>query len=219
MRLLGWFPENADILTFASQELNLVMVLLVIIKLLQGFVTAQANVGYGSMIADVCDEHEYLTGRRQEGAFFAAVSFSAKATSGFGAVIAGLGLEFINWPTGPEIRTAADVPPQTITDLGLFYGPFIAALGFISVWFYSQYRLTPARHCRDAPGDGTPASGLGHDRVWGIFNPHLTLGRTSVTKRWAIPAISGSGIAKSGPPARINRSMPSSTSSLSRSTQ
>ena len=146
LRLLGWFPENADILTFASQELNLVMVLLVIIKLLQGFVTAQANVGYGSMIADVCDEHEYLTGRRQEGAFFAAVSFSAKATSGFGAVIAGFGLEFINWPTGPDIRTAADVPPQTITDLGLFYGPFIAALGFISVWFYSQYRLTPARH-------------------------------------------------------------------------
>ena len=122
------------------------MVLLILIKLFQGFVTAQANVGYGSMIADVCDEHEYLTGRRQEGAFFAAVSFSAKATSGFGTVIAGLGLELIKWPTGSNIRTAADVPPETIIDLGLFYGPFIAALGFISVWFYTQYRLTPSQH-------------------------------------------------------------------------
>lgn len=146
LRLLGWFPENADTIALATTELNLVMVLLVMIKLLQGFVTAQANVGYGSMMADVCDEHEYLTGRRQEGAFFAAVSFSAKATSGFGAVIAGLGLEFINWPIGNEIRTAADVPAQTIIDLGLFYGPFVAGLGFISVWFYTQYRLTPTRH-------------------------------------------------------------------------
>jgi len=146
LRLLGWFPENNDILTFASTETNLVMILLILIKLFQGFVTAQANVGYGSMIADVCDEHEYLTGRRQEGAFFAAVSFSAKATSGFGTVIAGLGLELIKWPTGSNIRTAADVPPETIIDLGLFYGPFIAALGFISVWFYTQYCLTPSQH-------------------------------------------------------------------------
>jgi len=41
----------------------------VALKVIQGFSTAQANVGYGSMMADVCDEHEYETGRRQEGAF------------------------------------------------------------------------------------------------------------------------------------------------------
>ena len=146
LRLLGWFPENDDTVTFGSVEMNLILPLLVGIKLLQGFATAQANVGYGSMMADVCDEHEYQTGRRQEGAFFAAVAFSAKATSGFGAVIAGWGLEFINWPTGPEIRTAADVPAETLINLGLFYGPMIASLGFISVWFYTQYRLTPQLH-------------------------------------------------------------------------
>ncbi len=146
LRLLGWFPENDDVLTVGSVEINLVMPLLVGVKIIQGFATAQANVGYGSMMADVCDEHEYQTGRRQEGAFFAAVAFSAKATSGFGAVIAGWALEFINWPTGPEIRTAADVPPETLLNLGLFYGPLIASLGFISVFFYTRYRLTPERH-------------------------------------------------------------------------
>lgn len=146
LRLLGWFPENDDTATLGSFEMNLILPLLVSIKVLQGFATAQANVGYGSMMADVCDEHEYQTGRRQEGAFFAAVAFSAKATSGFGAVIAGWGLEFINWPTGSEIRTAADVPPETLLNLGLFYGPLIASLGFISVWFYTQYRLTPEIH-------------------------------------------------------------------------
>ena len=146
LRLLGWFPENDDTVSIGEFETKLIMPLLVGVKVLQGFATAQANVGYGSMMADVCDEHEYQTGRRQEGAFFAAVAFSAKATSGFGAVIAGWALEFIDWPTGPEIRTAADVPPETLLNMGLFYGPMIASLGFISVWFYTRYNLTPGRH-------------------------------------------------------------------------
>lgn len=146
LRLVGWFPENDDVLSVGSFETKLILPLLVGVKILQGFATAQANVGYGSMMADVCDEHEHQTGRRQEGAFFAAVAFSAKATSGFGAVIAGWALEIISWPTGPEIRTAADVPPETLLNLGLFYGPLIASLGFISVWFYTKYNLTPERH-------------------------------------------------------------------------
>ncbi|HJN52824.1 MAG: MFS transporter [Pseudomonadales bacterium] len=137
LRLLDWFPDNGD---------TLLMPLLVALKVIQGFSTAQANVGYGSMMADVCDEHEYQTGLRQEGAFFAAVAFSAKATSGFGAVIAGWALEFIDWPTGPEIRTAADVDPDTLLNMGIFYGPIVAGLGFISVLFYTQYKLTPERH-------------------------------------------------------------------------
>lgn len=146
LRLVGWFPENDDVLSVGSFETKLILPLLVGVKIVQGFATAQANVGYGSMMADVCDEHEYQTGRRQEGAFFAAVAFSAKATSGFGAVIAGWALEIISWPTGPEIRTAADVPPETLLNLGIFYGPLIASLGFISVWFYTRYNLTPGRH-------------------------------------------------------------------------
>ncbi len=148
LRLLGWFPENGDSVVIAGHEMNLVMLILVVMKVIQGASTAQANVGYGSMMADVCDEHEYQTGRRQEGAFFAAVAFSAKATSGFGAVIAGWALEIIDWPTGADIRTAADVPPETLLNMGLFYGPMIASLGFISVLFYLGYRLTPKRHAQ-----------------------------------------------------------------------
>ena len=146
MRLLGWFPENSDLVVVSSNTVPLVVVLLVIIKLLQGLVTAQAQVAFGSMIADVCDEHEYLTYRRQEGAFFAALSFSSKSTYGLGAVIAGLGLEFINWPTGPQIQTTADIPSGTIIELGILAGPFIGFLGFLSIWFFTQYRLTPIQH-------------------------------------------------------------------------
>ena len=63
-------------------------------------------------------------------------------------MIAGWGLEIIRWPTGADIRIAADVPPETIINLGLFYGPMIASLGFISVLFYTGYKLTPALHAQ-----------------------------------------------------------------------
>ena len=72
-------------------------------------------------MADVCDEHEYNTGRRQEGAFFAAVAFSAKATSGFGTVIAGFVLWLIQWPVGANIQSAADPDPE-----------------FFSIWRFSM---------------------------------------------------------------------------------
>lgn len=146
LRLLGWFPDNDDTVSVGTFEMALVMPLLVAVKVIQGIATAQANVGYGSMMADVCDEHEHRTGRRQEGAFFAAVAFSAKATSGFGAVIAGWALELIHWPIGAKIRSAADVPAETLVEMGIVYGPLIASLGFVSVWFYTRYDLTPRRH-------------------------------------------------------------------------
>jgi len=137
LRLLDYFPENGDPLLVPA---------LIFIKVIQGFATAQANVGYGSMMADVCDEHEYNTGRRQEGGFFAAVAFSAKATSGFGTVIAGFVLWIIEWPVGANIQSAADLDPQVLINMAIFYGPVVAALGFISVLFYFGYKLTPDMH-------------------------------------------------------------------------
>ncbi|NKB99081.1 MAG: MFS transporter [Pseudomonadales bacterium] len=137
LRLLGWFPENGD---------ALLLPLLIFIKFFQGACTVQANVAFGSMVADVVDEYEYDTGKRQEGIFFAASSFSAKATTGVGNVIAGFSLDIINWPRGAHIRTAADVPAETIIDLGLVYGPLVAAFGFLSIWCYSHYKLTRERH-------------------------------------------------------------------------
>ncbi len=137
LRLIGWFPENGD---------ALLLPLLITIKFFQGACTVQANVAFGSMVADVVDEYEYDTGMRQEGIFFAASSFSAKATSGVGNVIAGFALDIIEWPRGAHIRSAADVPPETVVDLGLVYGPLVAAFGFLSIWCYSHYKLTRERH-------------------------------------------------------------------------
>ena len=137
LRLAGWFPENGD---------ALLLPILIAMKTFQGMCTVQANVAFGSMVADVVDEYEFETGKRQEGIFFAASSFSAKATTGVGNVIAGFALDIISWPRGAHIKSAADVAPETIVNLGVIYGPLVAAFGFLSIWCYSHYKLTRERH-------------------------------------------------------------------------
>ena len=43
-----------------------------------------ALIAGGSMLADITDEHELETRRRQEGIFFGSLSFSGKASAGIG---------------------------------------------------------------------------------------------------------------------------------------
>lgn len=137
LRLLDWFPANGTLALVST---------LVAMKFAQGLLLQQAFVSFGSMMADVADEHEYVFGTRQEGIFFGAISFSGKATSGFGNFIGGIGLDIISWPTGTEIKSAADVPPETLVNLGLLYGPIVAAFSIVSIWCYSHYSITRERH-------------------------------------------------------------------------
>ena len=51
------------------------------------------------MMADAADEHEFLFGTRREGLYYAGLNFSAKAASGLGALVAGLALDLIAFPT------------------------------------------------------------------------------------------------------------------------
>jgi glycoside/pentoside/hexuronide:cation symporter, GPH family len=137
LRLLGWFPENG------TDEL---LWTLIVIKFVQGVGVIQALITFNSMVADIVDEHELSTGRRQEGIFFAAVSFSNKVTTGIGSAVAGFALTLIAWPTGPEIRSAADVPADTLVWLGLIYGPIVTGFAVVSVYCYSKHTLNQARH-------------------------------------------------------------------------
>lgn len=137
LRLMGLFPENGT---------SSLVTTLICMKFAQGLLLQQAFISFGSMMADIADEHEYETGIRQEGIFFGAIAFSAKATSGFGNFIGGMGLDIISWPTGTSVRTAADIPPETLINLGLLYGPVVSAFAIVSLWCYSHYKLTRARH-------------------------------------------------------------------------
>ena len=139
LRLLGFFPENGD---------PALVHILAGVAFVQGIGVAQGVVSFGSMVADIVDEQELKTGRRQEGVFFAALSFAGKATSGLGGLIAGLGLDAINWPQGEGIRTAAEVDPEIIVRLGLLFGPGVALFGCAAVWLYALYRLDRGTHAQ-----------------------------------------------------------------------
>ena len=137
LRLLGWFPENGT---------DTLLWTLVIFKFAQGAGVVQAMITFGSMVADIVDEHELVTGKRQEGIFFASISFSGKFTTGMGSVLGGIALDLINWPRGVEIQTAADVPAETLMWLGMVYGPIVAGFAVVSVWCYSKHHLNRERH-------------------------------------------------------------------------
>jgi len=137
LRFLDHFPANG------SAELVWV---LVSFKFLQGMILAQIIVPFNSMVADIVDEHQLETGERNEGIFFGAVGFSGKATTGLGSFASGVALDLISWPKGSTIRTASDVPAETIAALGWVYGPSIAIFGVVSIWFYSHHSLSRSRH-------------------------------------------------------------------------
>lgn len=137
LRLFDLFPENGS---------ALLVPILVVLRAIQAAGAVQANVSFGSMIADCIDEHELNTGQRDAGIFFAASSFAGQAATGLGGLIAGLALDLIAWPTGASIRTAADVPPEALTSLGVLYGPVIGCCSILTYWCYSHYRLTRERH-------------------------------------------------------------------------
>jgi len=99
----------------------------------------------GSMLADIADEHELDTGRRQEGIFFGALSFAGKTAAGLGAALAGLAITLIQFPLQAEPGT---VPQPTVHALGYIAGPGVALLAAIGIWLMTRYSLDRARHAR-----------------------------------------------------------------------
>ena len=96
-----------------------------------------------SALADVADEHELNTGKRQEGVFFAARTLFAKLSSGLGHVIAGVGLDLIHFPTGAK---PGQVPQDVVMNLGILDGPVAAIPALVSIVFYAAYRIDRDRH-------------------------------------------------------------------------
>ena len=133
-RLLGWLPANHTALLFA-------------LALLNNFVVVAAVVLWQSiapsMIADVADEHEVVTGERKEGVFFAALAFALKVPTGLGQALGGALVGWVGLPPGAQPGTLdADV----VFRLGLAAGPIVAATYLIPLWLFTRYDLSRARH-------------------------------------------------------------------------
>lgn len=110
-RMIGIFPANdSDALLPTLMGFSLVIITLGVVLIISAM----------SALADIADEHELKTHRRQEGIFYSARSFFGKASSGFGHLLAGIAIDVIDFPVGAEPGT---VDPDTIFNLGLIDGP------------------------------------------------------------------------------------------------
>ena len=133
-RLAGVMPPNGH---------PLLLPILIVHSVIS--VTAVIIIGIvlSSMIADVMDESELETGKRQEGMFSSAIAFSAKATSGIGGLLAGVALDVIRFPTQ---ASPGEVGDEQVFLLGLAVGPCMFVLYLLTLIFLRQYRITRARH-------------------------------------------------------------------------
>ena len=134
LRLLGWMPPNGS-----PALLPLLIghsILLVTGMIVLGILLA-------SMIADVVDENELVTGKRQEGMFSSVIAFTSKATSGIGGFLAGIALDVIAFPTHAAPGTVAD---DTLFRLGIAVGPCMFVLFLLSLVFLRRYGITRTRY-------------------------------------------------------------------------
>ncbi|MEM7098613.1 MAG: MFS transporter [Pseudomonadota bacterium] len=96
-----------------------------------------------SMIADITDMHEYQHGRRQEGIYFAAASFAAKAVGGAGPILAGFIIDLAGITPG---STPTTVDPEAITRFGWAAGPSALLLSGLSILAVCFYTLSRKKH-------------------------------------------------------------------------
>ena len=134
LRLLGWFPENDSAWLYPIIWAHTVFNVIVIV--MYGIVQS-------SMLADIVEDSQEKTGRREEGLFFASRSFAQKATSGVGAFIAGIALDLISFPRGAAL---GEVEPEVIWDLGFIYGPVLMLFYFLALASIGFYRITRGGH-------------------------------------------------------------------------
>lgn len=128
-RLAGMFPDNGD---------PMVVTILAVSTFLMGLVGMPAAVVASALLADLCDEHEFLTRRRQEGAFFGGIAFSAKAAAGGGTLIGGIALDLIDFPANAVAGAVGSAP---LTGLAITIAPVAAVFGIVSAVFYLRITL------------------------------------------------------------------------------
>jgi Na+/melibiose symporter-like transporter len=95
-----------------------------------------------SMLGDISDEVELESKIGQQGLMFASSSLIGKLNTGLGILVAGLALEFIDFPRGSEILPNAD----QIFSLAMVQGPFVAVLMIVPFGIFSLYNIDRQKH-------------------------------------------------------------------------
>jgi Na+/melibiose symporter-like transporter len=133
LKLAGWLPENSNwvfALIYLNWSIHMTMTILRVIAV-------------QTLLADIVDEQELASGKRQEGVMFAAAFFSAKFISGFGYLVAGPFLDLIGLEAGVK---PGEAPQQVIWGLGLIMGPGLAVTMLVPLWMSLKLRASHAGH-------------------------------------------------------------------------
>ena len=154
LRLVGAFPANGAAVLYPTIFIaNIFGVGLGIV----------GSILFTSMIADVVEDSELKTGRRQEGLFFAAAAFINKAVSGMGIFTSGMIIAAIHFPHDVK---PGDIAPQIVRNLGLTYVPVQMVLYGVTVLLLVGYRISRKTHAEtlrklaaaaDLVAEGEPA--------------------------------------------------------------
>jgi len=101
-------------------------------------VSTAASIGVmitgASMMADVTTESYRITGRQQEGVFYAGYFFMQKCVTGVGIFLSGQILGLIGFP---ERADPATIAPAIIDNLALTYMLITLTLGTLTAWAFS----------------------------------------------------------------------------------
>lgn len=134
LRLLGAFPENGDPWVWRWVMLGVFVFYLGMAVL---SITAM------SALADVADELELTSGRRQEGILYAARTFFGKSSQAIGILVSGIIIDAIGFEPG---ATPGAVDPDVIYRMGFLDGPIAAIPAFVAIYFYGAYRIDEDKH-------------------------------------------------------------------------
>lgn len=134
LRLTGILPDNGSPLIFWYIFFNNMFdVALIICFQILSY----------SMIADLVEQSEIKTGRRSEGVFASATSFTEKVVNGLGLMMAGFLLNLAGIKAGAD---ASHVTPAAVWRLGALYVPTILTLWMSMVAVIGGYAITRDTH-------------------------------------------------------------------------
>jgi len=135
LRLIGVLPENGDPWLLPSLLANAAGF---------AFSIGMCMVAIMSMIGDIIDENELLTGLREEGLFYSARAIFGKGSYSVATLFAGMMLDF--YVRLPEAAIPGELGQDTLSRLAITAGPVMGVSALISVAIYSLYRLDRKQH-------------------------------------------------------------------------
>jgi glycoside/pentoside/hexuronide:cation symporter, GPH family len=134
LRPLGVFPDNGSA--------ALIPLLFSILSVGNAFSVFGLILGQ-SMLSDVVEASQEITGRREEGLFSAGYFFVQKCTTGLGIAIMGSILTVSHFPKTAKPGTVAQ---SVVSSLGFYYTLVILVFGLLAALSISRFPITRASH-------------------------------------------------------------------------